>query len=99
MEFPWSTHPLKNQGYEMGHNFGHGHDNLCTNFGILMMLAFLIDQLAELADVSFQKARRAGHSYRALWGYLKFAFIRFEFENWKSLWDEIESNLGYLETS
>ena len=32
---------LKNQGYNLEHNFGHGFKNLCNNFIMLMMLAFL----------------------------------------------------------
>jgi len=35
---------LKNQGYNFGHNFGHGKENLCSVMGIIMMLAFLVDQ-------------------------------------------------------
>ena len=38
---------LKNQGYNFDHNFGHGHNNLSTVFGYLMMLAFLIDQIQQ----------------------------------------------------
>lgn len=47
---------LKNQGYHFKHNFGHGHQNLCTNFALLMMLAFLIDQIQQLINEVFQKA-------------------------------------------
>ena len=32
---------LKNQGYHFEHNFGHGYNNLCSIFALLMMLAFL----------------------------------------------------------
>ncbi|OGT62777.1 MAG: hypothetical protein A3E85_02905 [Gammaproteobacteria bacterium RIFCSPHIGHO2_12_FULL_45_12] len=32
---------LKNQDYHFAHHFGHGYQNLCTVFGMLMMLAFL----------------------------------------------------------
>ncbi|MBK8536713.1 MAG: hypothetical protein IPL59_17315 [Candidatus Competibacteraceae bacterium] len=36
---------LKNQDYEFEHNFGHGQQYLATVFAMLMMLAFLIDQV------------------------------------------------------
>ena len=36
---------LKNMGYNWEHNYGHGEDNLATNFALLMMLAFMIDQI------------------------------------------------------
>ena len=47
---------LKNQNYHFEHNFGHGDKNLSSIFATLMMLAFLIDQVQEVADYSFQKA-------------------------------------------
>lgn len=58
---------LKNQGYEFEHNFGHGKKNLCSIFSMLMMLAFLIDQLSELCNPLFQKAKKAALTYKALW--------------------------------
>jgi len=38
---------LKNQDYEFEHNFGHGKQYLATVLAMLMMLAFLIDQVQE----------------------------------------------------
>lgn len=35
---------LKNQGYNLEHNFGHGKKHLAGNMGLLCLLAFLIDQ-------------------------------------------------------
>jgi hypothetical protein len=37
---------LKNQGYNFEHNYGHGQQNLSVNFALLMMLAFLVDQVS-----------------------------------------------------
>jgi hypothetical protein len=45
---------LKNQGYHFEHNFGHGNKNLSVVFAFLMMLAFLVDQLQQLACGLFQ---------------------------------------------
>ena len=36
---------LKNQGYQFEHNFGHGFKYLSHVFGLLIFLAFLIDQV------------------------------------------------------
>jgi hypothetical protein len=36
---------LKNNGYNFEHNYGHGNDNLCSVLAMLMLLAFLIDQV------------------------------------------------------
>ncbi|MBH2006250.1 MAG: hypothetical protein I8H75_02720 [Myxococcaceae bacterium] len=49
---------LKNQGYEMGHNYGHGHQNLCSNLGLLMLLAFLLDQLSGYRIKAFNERKR-----------------------------------------
>lgn len=46
---------LKNQGYNFEHNYGHGYKNLCSVFTMLMMLAFLIDQVLQLCDKLYQK--------------------------------------------
>lgn len=40
---------LKNQGYHFEHNFGHGKKNLSVVFALLMMLAFLVDQVQQSA--------------------------------------------------
>ena len=47
---------LKNQGYQFEHNFSHGKKTLHSVFALLMMLAFLLDQVQEAACGLFQKA-------------------------------------------
>lgn len=49
---------LKNQGYNFEHNYGHGNENLCSVMTMLMMLAFLIDQVQQLCCKVYQKARK-----------------------------------------
>lgn len=58
---------LKNQGYNFEHNFGHGNKNLSTNFSFLMMLAFLVDQVAQLSSKLFQLALEQEQSKISLW--------------------------------
>ena len=58
---------LKNQGYQFEHNFGHGNKNLSTVFALLMMLAFLIDQIQQKMCAVFQAAWEVCGSKRALW--------------------------------
>ena len=62
-KFRGSTHhetfnTLKNQGYHFEHNYGHGYENLCSVMTMLMMLAFLIDQVQQLCCKVYQKARK-----------------------------------------
>ena len=80
---------LKNQGDNYEHNYGHGQKNLCSVMGILMMLAFLIDQISELCDAAFQRAKAATRTYYNLWGNMRFVFQYFEFSDWDSLFDKI----------
>lgn len=56
---------LKNQGYNFQHNYGHGYKNLCSVMSMLMMLAFLIDQVQQLCCKVYQKARK--HVGTILW--------------------------------
>ena len=47
---------LKNQGYHLEHNYGHGEQNLSVVLALLMMLAFLVDQVQQLCCPLFQAA-------------------------------------------
>ena len=58
---------LKNQGYHLEHNYGHGKHFLATNFALLTMLAFLVDQIAQQLDEAFQKAWNKLGSKKLLW--------------------------------
>jgi hypothetical protein len=46
---------LKNQGYHIDHNYGHGNKNLAFNNYILNLLSFFIHKFCELKDRSFKK--------------------------------------------
>ena len=48
---------LKNQGYHLEHNFGHGKNNLSEAFFVLNILAFFMHQIFELVDGLYQMAR------------------------------------------
>jgi hypothetical protein len=76
---------LKNQGYNFEHNFGHGTKNLCTIMGILMMLAFAVDQIAELFNQSFQKAKESEKTYYSLWEAIRTFIKHFSFNSWEEL--------------
>lgn len=65
---------LKNQGYHLEHNYGHGKCYLATNFALLMFLAFLVDQIAQHLDQVFQYAWKQCKSKRALWEKLRQVF-------------------------
>jgi hypothetical protein len=80
---------LKNQDYHFSHNFGHGYQNLSTIFGMLMMLAFFIDQVQELSCDLFKKARAKFKSRTSLWDKIRGMFKEYLIETWDDLLNSI----------
>ena len=69
---------LKNQGYHLEHNYGHGYKHLGEVFALLMMLAFLIDQVQQKCNPLFQRAWEKKGSKYALWEAVRYLFASFE---------------------
>jgi hypothetical protein len=65
---------LKNQGYHLEHNYGHGEQNLSVVLALLMMLAFLVDQTQQLCCPLFQAAWHKLGSKRHLWEEMRHHF-------------------------
>jgi hypothetical protein len=57
----------KNQGYHFEHNYGLGKKYLAVVFAMLMMLAFLIDQIQQLCCALFRSVWKKLKSKKALW--------------------------------
>lgn len=81
---------LKNQGYHYEHNYGHGHQNLSAVFAMLMMLAFLVDQVQQLCCPLFRAVWEKLGSKCALWDNLRSHFRHFLF---RSMWELYEAIL------
>ena len=73
---------LKNLGYNLEHNYGHGKKHLSTVFGVLTLLAFLIDQIQESCCKIFQASRNRFHSRIALWEKIRSMFSEFYIKTW-----------------
>ncbi len=58
---------LKNQGYNLGHNYGLGKKHLSAVFAHLILLAFLIDQVQQMCCPLFQAARAKCPANKYLW--------------------------------
>jgi hypothetical protein len=80
---------LKNQGYSLEHNYGHGQHHLATNFGFLMLLAFLVDQIQELCCAIFQAARNARHSRTSLWQWMRSLFTGYYIASWRQVFEAL----------
>jgi len=80
---------LKNQGYHFEHNFGHGKKNLSVVFTVLMMLAFLVDQVQQLACELFQAVLDKKGSKKRLWEHMRALFKTLEFASMEQLFKAI----------
>jgi len=78
---------LKNQGYHFGHNYGHGKKNLSAVFAMLMMLAFLVDQVQQLCCPLFRATWKKARTKRALWKKLRSHFTHFTFRSMRHLYE------------
>lgn len=58
---------LKNQGYCIEHNYGHGQQHLSYNMYLLTLLAFFMHQIFELTDGLYQACRRRLGSKAFFW--------------------------------
>jgi len=74
---------LKNQGYNFEHNFGHGKENLCSVMGLIMMLAFLVDQTQLLCCRLFQHAKTTKRTFYSLWNTMRALFTFFNIRSWE----------------
>jgi len=75
---------LKNQGYHLEHNFGHGAKHLAFNIYLLTLLAFLFHQVFELTDDLYIAARKKW-PLRMLWENIRGAVRYLVFTSWHQL--------------
>lgn len=76
---------LKNQGYNFEHNFGHGYQHLSQVFGILMFLAFFIDQVQQHCCGLFQEAVKKAGSRARFWRRQLSIFTELYIASWEDL--------------
>jgi hypothetical protein len=76
---------LKNQGYHLEHNYGHGEQNLSVVLALLMLLAFLVDQTQQLCCPLFQAAWHKLGTKRHLWEEIRHCFRAFLFNSMTAL--------------
>lgn len=90
---------LKNRGYNLEHNYGHGEKNLTHNFIMSMFLAFLIDQIQEISCFTFKKVlKKMGEKIR-LWRKFDSAIEWVELKSWDEFYYLLEFGKKPPETS
>jgi hypothetical protein len=76
---------LKNQGYNFEHNYGHGNQHLSHVFGMLMFLAFFIDQVQQRCCGLFQAAVEKAGSRARFWRRQQSIFVELYITSWEDL--------------
>ncbi len=86
---------LKNQGYNLEHNYGHGEQNLSVVLMMLMLLAFLVDQTQQRCCPLFQAAwAKRRHNKRSLWEEMRNLFHAFLFDSMRKLYEAIVNGIA-----
>jgi hypothetical protein len=80
---------LKNQGYHFEHNFGHGEKNLSVVFALLMMLAFLIEQVQQLCSSLFRQVWQKFGTKRLMWDRMRCLFHVIVFASMRELFEAL----------
>jgi hypothetical protein len=84
---------LKNFGYNLEHNYGHGKKYLSTILCLLMLLAFFIDQIQGMSCSLFQAVKKLAGSFSGLWEDTR-ALLRFAtWVSWEDLYQFMASGL------
>jgi len=86
-----SFNTLKNQGYHLEHNFGHGRQYLSEALFLLNLLAFFFHQIFELVDGLYQQARAGFSARREYWNAIRNSFRMFLFRSWDEVLQRINS--------
>ena len=85
---------LKNQGYYLEHNFGHGNKHLSHNMYLLTLLAFFFHQIFELTDPAYQRCRSTTCSKRFLWETFRTLIRFFIFDSWNDVMLKLMKDRG-----
>ena len=80
---------LKNNGYHLEHNFGHGKENLCNLFVCLNLLAFNFHTLCNLLDEQYQTIQEKMGRRQTFFDELKVLTKYTLFSSWTQLFDHI----------
>jgi hypothetical protein len=76
---------LKNQGYHIEHNYGHGRRNLSLNFFLLNLLAFFMHEIFQLTDRLYQACRRKTSARKEFFALLRRTFQILLFRSWRHM--------------
>ena len=87
---------LKNQGYDIDHNYGHGERHLSMNFFLLNLLAFFFHQIFQLTDTLYQQVRMKFSSRRSMWDCFRNVIRVLIFPDWETLLKRVLRPMEFL---
>jgi hypothetical protein len=76
---------LKNNGYHLEHNFGHGKQNLAMLFAAMNLLAFAMHTVCDCLVDLWVKARKAKRSRKRFFEHIRTITAYLVFPDWRSL--------------
>lgn len=82
-----SNNVLKNRGYHLEHNFGHGKKHLSSLLATMNLLAFGLHTLLESGDENYRLIRSALGARRRFFQHLEALTSYLHFESWERLMD------------
>lgn len=86
---------LKNHGYNIEHNYGHGSTHLCYNFYNLTLLAFTMHQIHQLTDKLFQEMRACFSRLGRMWETIRSTAEMLFFSSMDILWEFVALKRDY----
>jgi hypothetical protein len=84
---------LKNSGYNLEHNFGHGKETLASLLVVLNLLAFAMHNACDLLEYRWQKARESVGARSRLFAHIWSITAYHVFPSWASLMRTIVSGV------
>ncbi len=84
-----SFNVMKNHGYELEHNFGHGRDFLAMTLAALNLLAFAWHTVLELLDPPWQAARQAAAKRTSFFAHILMLTAYVVFPSWRAILDSL----------
>ena len=80
-----SNNILKNQGYNLEHNFGHGQENLSEILLSLNLLAFLFHNVLDLVNSMYQQVRESLGTRKRFFNDIRGLLNYIWFQSWNDL--------------
>ena len=76
---------LKNNGYHLEHNFGHGKQNLAMLFAAMNLLAFAMHTVCDCLEDLWVKAREAKRARKRFFEHIRTITAYLVFPDWRTL--------------